>query len=53
MTKFIPGVKDPTYGIVNELGLCEGLMTTFVGKNPNTGGDETGPEGVQRPEYKF
>lgn len=25
-------------------------MTTFVGNDPKTGGNETSPEGIQRPE---
>lgn len=25
-------------------------MTTFMGNDPNTGADETSPEGIQRPE---
>lgn len=28
-------------------------MTTFVGNNPKTSGDETGPEGIERPECEF
>jgi len=44
------GVEDPADGVVHQLGLGEGLVTTFMGDDPKAGCDETGPEGVQRPE---
>lgn len=46
-------MKDPTDGIVDKLGLGVGLVTAFVGDDPKTGGDETSPEGIERPEPKF
>ena len=49
----IPGVEEPTDGVVNELGLGVGLVTAFVGNDPNTGGNETSPEGIKGPKRKF
>lgn len=46
-------MEDPTDGVVNELGLGVGLVTTFVGNDPKTGGDETSPEGIYRPKRKL
>ena len=46
-------MEDPTDGIVDKLGLGVGLVTTFVGDDPKAGGDETSPEGIERPERKF
>ena len=46
-------MEDPADGIVNELGLGIGLVTAFVGDDPKTGGDETGPEGIQGPEREL
>jgi hypothetical protein len=46
-------VENPTDGVVDELGLGVGLVTTFVGNDPKTGGDETSPEGIQGPEREL
>lgn len=46
-------MEEPTDGVVDELGLRVGLVTTFMGNDPKTGGDETSPEGIQRPEREF
>lgn len=46
-------MEDPTDGVVDELGLGVGLVTTFVGNDPKTGGNETSPEGIRRPKRKF
>ena len=46
-------MEDPTDGVVDKFGLGVGLMTAFVGNDPKTGGDETSPEGIERPERKF
>lgn len=43
-------MEDPADGIVDELGLGVGLVATFMGDDPKAGGDETSPEGIQRPE---
>lgn len=49
----VPGVEDPTDGIVHELGLGVGLVATLVGDDPNASGDEASPEGIQRPEREL
>jgi hypothetical protein len=46
-------MQDPADGVVDKLGLRVGLVTTFVGDDPETGGDETCPEGIQRPEREL
>lgn len=51
--RHIPRVEDPTDGVVDKLGLSVGLVTAFVGDDPKTSGDETSPEGIERPERKF
>lgn len=44
------GVEDPADGVVNQPGRRESLVTALVGKNPETGAEETLHEGVQAPE---
>lgn len=44
------GVEDPADGVVDQPGRREGLVTALVGKNPETGAEETLHEGVQAPE---
>jgi hypothetical protein len=51
--KYIRGMKDPADGVVDELGLGVGLVTTLMSKDPNTGGDEASPKGIQRPEREL
>lgn len=43
-------VADPADGVVQDLGGREGLVTTLVGQDPNTGTDETLDDGIQSPE---
>lgn len=45
-------MKDPSDGVVDELGLGEGLMTTLVGNNPKTSGKKSCRKAVQSPESK-
>ena len=46
-------MEDPTDGVVEEFGLGVSLVTTFVGDDPKTGGNETSPEGIHRPEREL
>ena len=46
-------MEDPTNGVVDKLGLGVGLVATFVGNDPKTGGDEASPEGIQGPEREL
>ena len=39
-------VEDPTNGVIDQFGLGEGLVATFVGDDPNPGSDEACPEAV-------
>jgi hypothetical protein len=43
-------VEDPTDGVVDCLRLGKRLVTALVGDDPETSGEETGPEGIERPE---
>jgi len=43
-------VKDPTDSVVQCLGWGESLVTTLVGKNPDTGTEKTLENGVECPE---
>lgn len=51
--KYTRGVENPTNGIVDKSRLRESLVTTLMGNNPKSSGDETGPERIERPEGKF
>lgn len=37
-------VQDPSDGVVDLLALGKGLVTTFVGDDPETGSEETHPD---------
>jgi hypothetical protein len=43
-------VAEPTNEVVQSLAVGEGLVTTLVGKNPETGTDKTLNDGVESPE---
>ena len=43
-------MEDPTDGVINQLRFGIGLMTAFVGNDPNASGHETSPKGIERPE---
>jgi len=43
-------MEDPSDSVVQCLGWGESLVTTLVGKNPNTGTEETLEKGVERPK---
>ena len=43
-------MKDPTDSVVQCLGWGESLVTTLVGKNPDTGTEKTLENGVECPE---
>jgi hypothetical protein len=43
-------VAEPTDKVVQDLAVGEGLVTTLVGKNPETGTDKTLDDGVESPE---
>ena len=51
--KDIRGVEDPANGVVDEFGLGVGLVATFMGNDPNASGNETRPEGIERPDGEF
>jgi len=40
-------VEDPASEVIDELGLCECLMTTFMTDVPKTGGDEANGKAVE------
>lgn len=42
-------VKHPAHAVIDELGLGECLVSTLVCYDPETSGEKTGPETVQRP----
>lgn len=44
------GMADPADSVVQDLGGREGLVTTLVGQDPDTGTDETLDDGVQGPQ---
>lgn len=46
-------MEDPTDSVVDHLGLGEGLVTTFVGDDPETGSEETSEESVKCPDREF
>ena len=43
-------VAEPTNKVVQDLAVGEGLVTTLVGKDPETGTDHTLDDGVESPE---
>lgn len=45
-------MKNPADRVVDELGLGERLVATFVGDDPETGHDETVGERIEGPERK-
>ena len=49
----LPGVKNPADKVVDRLGLREGLVTTFMCDNPETGCKETGEESIERPDREL
>jgi hypothetical protein len=44
-------VEDPAHHVVERLGRREGLVAALVGKDPQTGAEETLEDGVQTPEH--
>jgi hypothetical protein len=46
-------MENPADGIVGQLGLGESLMATFMGDDPKASGNETSPEGIERPESEL